>query len=102
MWTGFLKLQTSEEYYRIWEDHFSSCSDFDSDPIFHRHITLEIFEQLLCQKLISHDSVAMHAEDTSIFVEKENAICYMAGMLSVISTKMCSHGFSCGEIQGRT
>lgn len=59
-------------------EFLSSNNDFVTKPLFYQHFTLELFEQLLCEKLQSSNE-SVDDQSISISYEEENAIRYMAG-----------------------
>ena len=77
IWSNFHKIRSSQEYITKWRNYLLS-NNFTTKPVFYQHVTLELFEQLLCQKLQEQDK---STADRNIIIpyEEENAICYMAG-----------------------
>ena len=77
IWSNFHKIRSSQEYITKWRSYLLNIN-FTTKPIFYQHITLELFEQLLCQKLQEQDK---STADRNIIIsyEEENAVRYMAG-----------------------
>ena len=79
MWSGFHKLWSSEEYSTKWRSYLSSNNSLVTKSLFYQHVTIELFEQLLCDKLQDNNESTNSSIDVSISHEEENAIRYMGG-----------------------
>ena len=92
IWSDFHKIRSSQEYISKWMSYLLS-NNFTTKPVFYQHVTLELFEQLLCQKLQGQDE-STAGSDIIISNEEENAIRYMAGyVIRKLNKKQCSVDF---------
>ena len=64
--------------YMQWKTYLLSNGHFDAKPLFYQHVTIELFEQLLHEKLEEFNT-EQPLSDINISEEEENAIRYMAG-----------------------
>jgi len=81
MWSEFHKVRSSDEYCKKWQEYLLSVG-CQPNPVFYQHITTELFEQILKEKLHSLQETMCPEtaqEEVSITLDEENAIRYMAG-----------------------
>jgi hypothetical protein len=77
MWTNFHCLRSSREFRGKWET-FLRALQMPTCPIFYQHVTANVMEQIIKQKLpVTNSSTS--SQSTSLTYEEENAIRYVGG-----------------------
>jgi len=97
MRSEFHKLRSSDAYCQKWREYLLSVG-CQPNPVFYQHVTTELFEQILKEKLhLLQDKMCPETvqDEVSITIDEENAIRYMAGYVLHKLKKKGNNRFSC-------
>lgn len=92
LWKQFFTLRSSKEFCLRWQQYLESLK-LTGEPLFYQHVTLALYEQLLCSKFRTADT-ASEVSAIQFTYEEENAIRYMGGyVIKKLKDKKCDVGF---------
>ena len=77
LWIQFFALRSSKEFCLRWQQYLEHLK-LKGEPLFYQHVTLVLYEQLLCTKFKTTD-IAPEMDTVMFTYEEENAIKYMGG-----------------------